>query len=54
MEYRNTTQHGNADGLSQLPLASHDKGEEPESEFFDSADIFHITQMGRNLLPQRR
>jgi hypothetical protein len=45
IEYRNTKQHGNADGLSRLPLASKDNSEESELEIFDSAHIFHMTQM---------
>ena len=40
IEYKNTTQHGNADGLSRLPLEeAHDK------ERVDPVEIFQVSQM---------
>ena len=40
IEYKNTTQHGNADGLSHLPLEeTHDK------ETVDPVEIFLVSQM---------
>ncbi|XP_056009456.1 uncharacterized protein K02A2.6-like [Ostrea edulis] len=45
IEYRNTTQHGNADGLSRMPLPLTGDGEDEEPEFLDSACVFHIAQL---------
>ena len=39
IEYKGTTQHGNADGLSRLPC-------EPEDDTSsDPAEMFHLTHM---------
>ena len=40
IEYMNTTQHGNADGLSRLPLE-----EARDKETVDLAEIFQVSQM---------
>lgn len=40
IEFKGTKLHGNADGLSRLPLESGDK-----SVFSDPAELFHMTQM---------
>lgn len=45
IEYKNTKEHCNADGLSRLPWQQHEKGEED----FDSSDIFHAMQI--DILP---
>ncbi|XP_062586311.1 uncharacterized protein K02A2.6-like [Saccostrea cucullata] len=45
IEYRNTKQHGNADGLSRLPLATEGGEGALESEMLDTAHVFHMTQL---------
>ncbi|XP_048770688.2 uncharacterized protein K02A2.6-like [Ostrea edulis] len=45
IEYRNTAQHGNADGLSHMVLPLTGDGEDEEAEFLDSAHVFHIAQL---------
>ncbi|CAB4028416.1 Transposon Tf2-9 poly, partial [Paramuricea clavata] len=45
IEYKNTKEHCNADGLSRLPLPMTEK----EDTAVDAADVFHATQL--NILP---
>ena len=40
LKYKNVTQHGNADGLSRLPLE-----EASDKEKVDPAEIFQVSQM---------
>ncbi len=40
IEYKNTSQHGNADGLSRLPLK-----ERENTELIDSAEVFQVSQV---------
>ena len=40
IEYKNTTQHGNANGLSRLPLE-----EARDKETVDPVEIFQVSQM---------
>jgi hypothetical protein len=45
IEYKNTKEHFNADGLSWLPLPMTEK----EDTAVDAAEVFHATQL--NILP---
>ena len=40
IEYKSTSQHGNADGLSRLPLK-----ERENTELIDPAEVFQVSQV---------